>query len=103
MTDELETPKISQWSYVPVSIPAKDVPKIIQRAEFVVRDWNGTPIVMAEGISETDSRTGAKSFVISPETFDQLVDYWTRKKSELSETENVELCEVCGGPIRDHR
>ena len=86
--DKMHKPKITQKSYVPVEIPMAGYITNIERAEVIVRDYDGSPLVVAEGIIENGKN--GKTFVLSPHMFEQMIEYWTRKMLEREEADSEE-------------
>lgn len=88
--DKMHKPKIEQKNYVPVEIPMAGYLTNIERAEVVVRDYDGSPLVVAEGIIEDHQGRAGKTFVLSPHMFEQMIEYWTRKMLERAEEADSE-------------
>lgn len=76
----------------------------IENGEVIVRDYDGTPIVVAQGIVETRQGEAGKTFVLSPDAFKIMIEAWTRKTLEMSAEEaNVALrwTNLLGQPIQN--
>lgn len=78
-------------NYVPTMVPRKGYVTSIEHAEIVVRDYDGTPIVVAEGIHESHQGEAGHTFVLSPHAFEQMIETWTRKMLERSSEEKSDV------------